>query len=368
MTNKAGRQISPRTSPRLLEQQMTKKSPRPLIPENQRPNLKPATAIYKTSHSAPGFYEKIDPRIGDHVDVEGFSEFPNHFQESPTSRSVSSSNSGNQNNNCTSGNSRHTSKPRTLPSNDHKKTSSPNIGLPKGNATFTSKSKTRLSLGPLQDPIMSSTQRSSELRFNGSFVSQNTASNQSCFLRSPTGSVRSLPTYFPSNKNSSTNPCVPLKFETAQSDSDYSYARKLSFSSSVQSLPTALTHLDKAPHPGTSATVAMEEAGGAAVSKVSFADMGKVLPNSRSPIKTADDSKGIKVPGTPNTDCFRSMSNEERREFLLQQRALLEEERNRLIAILERPDLAPTIGTTSSLGKFSTSSFMYQHLIVLSWI
>lgn len=356
-TNEADSHVSPQTSPCLSRDQPTNKSPllKPRsVPESTRPNLKPATAIYKTSPSAPGMYEKTDTFIRDRSDVESLSEFPNCFQRSPTARLSCSNNSGNENNNNNNATVERIPKPSTLSSCCNERTLSPSIGFPKRNATFTNKSKTRLSLGPLQDPIMSSTQRSSELRFNGSYVSQNTASNQSCVLRSPTGSIRSLPACFLSNKDSSTNPCAPLKFETAQSDTDYSYVRKLSFSS-AQSLPTALTHLEKAPHSGTGTSAAVNEAGSAAVSEVSFAGGSEEFSNPGSPIRSADDGKEIKVPDTPNTDCFRLMSNEERRQFLLEQRALLEEERNRLLAILERPDLGPAFETALSTGFPSQS-------------
>lgn len=349
--NEVVSRLSPQTSPHFSDRQLGDGSPmsqlRPLIPETIRPNLKPATSIFKTSPSAPIPYDKIRPCDRSNSDIEGISEFPRHYQRSPTSLSVCSNNSASPHNSVFA-NSEHTpeSNKRGYWSTD--KMLSPNVSFPPKNATFANKSKTRLSLGPLQDPIMSSTRRSSELRSNASFVSQNTANNQSCGFQSPSGSVQSLPACFQSKKNESADVCAPLKFETAQSDTDYSYVRKLSFSSSVQSLPTDFTRHRTALHSAPPAAV--QDTGSATVSKVSFANFDKDLSNSVSPTRSVHGGKGIKVPGTPDTDCFHSMSNQERRQFLLQQRALLEEEQHRLLALLKRPDLNQSVEKSSSMS------------------
>ncbi|XP_036366969.1 uncharacterized protein LOC115221559 isoform X2 [Octopus sinensis] len=186
--------------------------------------------------------------------------------------------------------------------------------------------------GPLQEPIMSSTQRSSEFAYSGSVCSQNTVANA---VNAGAGhhsfrSAFSLPETLHSYKR-----LAHLNFsDTSHSRNNiynnYAKHKTSSLRSSLHSLPNVL--LQAAPSRNTDLT-----------NKAVLSDKTNEgeLHNTSLQSNASKTSHPDLLANNLNAAQFCQMDFEERRQFLVKQRELLNEERNRLMSILNHPDIKP---------------------------
>uniref|UniRef100_A0A0L8HZR4 Uncharacterized protein n=1 Tax=Octopus bimaculoides TaxID=37653 RepID=A0A0L8HZR4_OCTBM len=194
------------------------------------------------------------------------------------------------------------------------------------------KLKERRLFGPLQEPIMSSTQKSSEFGYSGSVCSQNTVANavNGGASHNSFRSAFSLPETLQSYKR-----LAHLNFsDTSHSKNNiydnYAKHKTSSLRSSLHSLPNVL--LQAAPSRNTDLT-----------NKAVLSDKTneEELHNTSLQSNTSKASHPDLLANNLNAAQFCQMDFEERRQFLVKQRELLNEERNRLMSILNHPDIKP---------------------------
>lgn len=203
--------------------------------------------------------------------------------------------------------------------------------------------------GPLQEPIMSSTQRSSEFGYSGSVCSQNTVANavnggtsQNSFR-----SAFSLPETLQSYKRLAPhlNFSDPSHLKTNVYN-DYARHKTSSLRSSLHSFPNILLQAE----PSRNTDLTKYET-----------DEGELHNTSLQSNASKVSQPGL-LANDLNAAQFCQMDFEERRLFLVKQRELLNEERNRLMSILNHPNIKPLqLDSTSNCSKFVFFCFV-QHI------